>query len=137
MAQIAGCATTLADVRAFLKAGVRQLEAAAGREVLPTLTGRCVETPGRLVHASCLAAASERRTEVCWMVKSWPLLCGSRSVRMSVLLGFLRSIRLQSMCPTCSLRPSMAPLYFVHSGNDVTQITVQCVVSYNGEGHIP
>jgi hypothetical protein len=63
--QTAVCATTLANLRHFLKAVVRKLEVAAGCEVLPNLMGRCVETPGRLVHASCLAAASERRTESC------------------------------------------------------------------------
>ena len=61
------------DLRDFLKAVVRKSEAAAGCEVLPTLTGRCVETPGRLFHASCPAAVSKRRTEGCSMVKSWPL----------------------------------------------------------------
>jgi hypothetical protein len=30
-------------------------------------------TSGRLVHASCPAAVSKRRTEGCSMVKSWPL----------------------------------------------------------------
>jgi hypothetical protein len=40
----------------------RNSEAAASCEVLPTGTGRRVETPERLVQASCLAAASVRRT---------------------------------------------------------------------------
>ena len=64
------CASTFANLRDFLKAVFRKLEAAAGCEVLPTLTGRCVETPGRLLHALSLAAASERRTEGCSLVSS-------------------------------------------------------------------
>ena len=41
-----------------------------GCEVLPILTGRCVETPEHLDHSSRLAAASERITESCSIVNS-------------------------------------------------------------------
>jgi hypothetical protein len=34
---------------------IKNLRAATGYEVLPTRSGRCVETPGRLKYASCLA----------------------------------------------------------------------------------
>jgi hypothetical protein len=90
------CATTFANLRDFWKAAVRKLEAAAGCEVLPTLTGRCVEIPRRLIHALSLAAASERRTEGPKLVSS--------NVRAS---GILKIRSAPEHLSTCSLHPSM------------------------------
>ena len=39
----------------------KHLRAAIGNEDLPTRSGRCVETPGRLTYASCLTAASKQK----------------------------------------------------------------------------
>jgi hypothetical protein len=62
--------------------------------VLPTRSGRCVEIPGRLAYASCLAAASNRRMEDWRLVKPWlPLAPHQKATKGKFhTLGFLQSV---------------------------------------------
>jgi len=62
-------------------------------EVIPTLTGRCVEKPGRLVQASCVAAATllfyfcTREKEMSSVTHPRKLRHAGKSIRFCRLAG--------------------------------------------------
>lgn len=94
----------------FSKGGGQNRRATVGYEVLPTLSGRCVETPGRLAYASCLAAASSRRIKELRLVRPWLLLRTTLEGDQGEFL-FSRIVEIRRVLETLSHRILNPPIH--------------------------